>query len=175
MNKVTLFFALTTCILVLDSFQQKEFDLDASIKRGRDIYLGNCISCHMDNGEGVKAEGSVYVYPPLSGEDTYNHGAGMHRVITSAEFIKGNMPFGATADKPILTDEEAFDVAGFINTFNRLIKSGVEKDYPDKTLKPMSSAYGPYADTFSLEQHKFGPYKPIAAFYLKEYDIKKTK
>lgn len=64
MNKVTLFFALTTCILVLDSFQQKEFDLDASIKRGRDSYLGNCISCHMDNGEGIEG-----VFPPLAKSD----------------------------------------------------------------------------------------------------------
>ena len=35
-----------------------------------------------------KPDGAGYTYPPLWGADTYNDGAGMHRVITAAEFIK---------------------------------------------------------------------------------------
>jgi len=46
----------------------------------------------------------------------------MHRVLTAAQFIKGNMPLGTTADEPLLSDEEAYDVAGYINSFTRPLK-----------------------------------------------------
>jgi thiosulfate dehydrogenase len=100
----------------------------------------------------------------------------MNRVITSAEFIKGNMPFGqATWDKPKLTDEEAFHVAGYINSFDRPKKKNKEDDYPDKKLKPVSTPYGPWVDDFSPEQHKYGPFLPIIEHYKEKYDIVKTK
>ena len=63
----------------------------------------------------ISTAGSFYEYPPLWDNDSYNNGAGMTRVITAAQFIKGNMPYGTTYDNPVLTDEEAYDVAGFIN------------------------------------------------------------
>ena len=148
------------------------------LEQGKVVYTNQCVRCHGEDGQGQKkseAEGG-YVYPPLWGDDSFNNGAGMHRVITAAEFIKGNMPFGeATRDNPKLTDEEAFNVAGYINSFSRPEKANLEKDYPDLKLKPMSTPYGPYADDFPVEQHKYGPYPPIAAFYEKEYGIKKSK
>ena len=52
-----------------------------------------------------------YVFPPLWGPDSFNDGAGMHRVLTAARFIKARMPLG-DAD---LTDDQAFDVAAYIN------------------------------------------------------------
>lgn len=148
------------------------------LERGKAIYTKECAVCHQENGQGLAAadpeEG--WLYPPLWGEDSYNDGAGMHRVITAAEFIKGNMPFGtATWKEPKLTDEEAYHVAGYINSFSRPEKPNKENDFPDRKLKPMSTPYGPWADNFSAEQHKYGPYGPIAEFYLKEYGIKKTK
>jgi thiosulfate dehydrogenase len=99
----------------------------------------------------------------------------MHRVLTAAQFIKGNMPLGTTADEPLLTDAEAYDVAGYINSFDRPIKSNTEADFPNRKKKPMSTPYGPWADSFSAEQHKYGPFGEIAAFYENEYGIKKTK
>ena len=53
-----------------------------------------------------------YVFPPLWGADSFNDGAGMHRVLTAARFIKAKMPLG----EPDLTDDHAFDVAAFINS-----------------------------------------------------------
>ena len=53
-----------------------------------------------------------YLFPPLWGPDSFNDGAGMHRVLTAARFIKARMPLG----EPTLTDDEAFDVAAFINS-----------------------------------------------------------
>ena len=47
------------------SFQQKtKFDLKASIARGKEIYTAQCISCHMEMGEGIED-----VYPPLAKSD----------------------------------------------------------------------------------------------------------
>ena len=85
----------------------------------------------------------------------------MHRVLTAARFIKARMPLGS-AD---LTDQEAFDVAAFINSKPRPEMKGLESDYPDRTKKPADTGYGPYADSFPLEQHRFGPFQPIEAFY----------
>ena len=47
------------------SFQQKpKFDLAASSERGKEIYLRNCVSCHMDQGEGLEG-----IFPPLAKSD----------------------------------------------------------------------------------------------------------
>lgn len=149
-------------------------DLD----KGKMVYAKECALCHGQDGQGIKRPNDVngYLYPPLWGADSYNNGAGMNRVITAAEFIKSNMPFGqVTWDNPKLTDEEAYNVAGYINSFYRPIKYGTEKDYPDKKLKPVSTPYGPWADSFSAEQHKYGPFPPIMDFYKKEYYIAKSK
>ena len=51
-------------IATLISFQSASTDLEVSMKRGKEIYLNNCISCHMDNGEGIPG-----VFPPLAKSD----------------------------------------------------------------------------------------------------------
>ncbi|MDP5060779.1 MAG: c-type cytochrome, partial [Maribacter sp.] len=148
------------------------------LEKGGQVYTKECIICHGENGEGVldANDGKSYTYPPLWGPDSFNDGAGMNRVITSAEFIKSNMPYlQATWDNPKLTDEEAYHVAGYINSFSRPHKLNTENDYPDKKLKPVSTPYGPWVDDFSAEQHKYGPFLPIMDFYKKEYGITKTK
>ncbi len=145
--------------------------------KGKMVYTKHCQPCHMENGQGQRPVGTdKYIYPPLWGSDTYNHGAGMHRVITAAQFIKGNMPYLlATLDNPVLTDEEAYHVAAYINSFDRPQKSNPEADFPDKKLKPVSTPYGPWEDQFTPQQHKYGPFQPIMAYYEKEYGIKKSK
>ena len=149
----------------------------ADLLAGKTVYEMNCVTCHGPNGQGVRPnENSLYQYPPLWGNDTYNDGAGMHRVITAAQFIKGNMPYlQATWDNPVLTDEEAYNVAAYINSFDRPEKANKEADFPDKKLKPVSTPYGPWPDNFSAEQHKYGPFQPIIAFYEKEFGLKKDK
>jgi thiosulfate dehydrogenase len=42
---------------------------------------------------------------------------------------------------------------------------GLARDYPDRAKKPVDTGYPPYADSFPLEQHRFGPFAPIEAFY----------
>ena len=109
-----------------------------------------------------------YVFPPLWGPDSFNDGAGMHRVLTAARFIKARMPLG----KADLTDDQAFDVAAYINSQPRPHMANLDRDFPDRSTKPVDNGYGPYADSFSLEQHQFGPFQPIEAYYK---SLKKSK
>ncbi|MBD1425223.1 c-type cytochrome [Sphingobacterium arenae] len=137
-------------------------DRAADRKRGALIYRSTCSSCHGVNGEGMN--GTVgnredgYIYPPLWGDDTYNDGAGMARLITAAKFIKGNMPLGVTHKAPLLSDEEAYDVAAYINSHSRPMKANKELDYPDLSKKPKDSPYPPYNDNIPQEQHRVGPF-----------------
>lgn len=145
-------------------------------EKGKSIFEAKCSLCHGIDGRGVKSKDSpVYIYPPLWGDDSYNNGAGMTRVITAAQFIKTNMPFGATYENPILSDEECYDVAGYINQQERPVKNNLEADFPDLTKKPVSAPYPPYADKFSVEQHQVGPFQPIMEFYKQRYGIIKNK
>jgi thiosulfate dehydrogenase len=87
--------------------------------RGEAIFNQQCTVCHQSNGQGLaSSEGpkASYTYPPLWGDFSYNNGAGMHRVITAAQFIKYNMPFGITHESAVLSDEDAYDVAGYMNS-----------------------------------------------------------
>ncbi|TAI49848.1 c-type cytochrome [Flagellimonas allohymeniacidonis] len=149
-------------------------DRPVNTLKGGEIYGMQCAKCHRPDGQGLKS-GNTYIYPPLWGPHSYNNGAGMARVLTAARFIKGNMPFGTTYENPLLSDDEAYDVAGYINQQNRPTKLDLEKDFPDLKRKPVSSPYPPYADNFPIEQHQMGPYAPMMEYYLKTYNIKKTK
>src|ERR1700731_3978056 len=42
-------------------------------------------------------------------------------------------------------------------------KADLARDYPILLQKPVDSPYGPYADDFSPQQHKYGPFGPIRA------------
>ena len=71
------------------------------------------------------------------------------------------MPFNqASFPNPKLTDEEAWDVAAFVNSQPRPHKDQT-KDWPDISKKAVDEPFGPYTDGFTEVQHKFGPYKPI--------------
>ena len=74
------------------------------------------------------------------------------------------MPFGIDHKHPTLTDEEAWDIAAYVNSQSRP-HIEVPKDWPDVTKKPIDHAFGPYADAFDEKQHKYGPFKPIKMFY----------
>ena len=56
--------------------------------------MDKCAVCHQENGLGLKNEdstGAYYLYPPLWGDDSYNTGTGMYRLIKAASYIKENM------------------------------------------------------------------------------------
>ncbi|MNQ27289.1 Cytochrome c [compost metagenome] len=146
-------------------------DKAASPERGKVLYAENCVRCHGNDGEGkFNEDKSAYVYPPLWGDYGYQPGSSMHRIIKQAQWLKGNMPFDkVTLGKPYLTDEQALDIAAYVNDDAIHPRPNPKTfDYPNKMSKPLDYADGPFGDTFSAEQHKYGPYKPIIDFWKKQ-------
>jgi Cytochrome c len=136
-------------------------DRAANPSGGAVIYATKCRQCHGKNGEGISSVDSVgYIYPPLWGLHSYAVSAGMFRLSKLASFIKNNMPYGATYDEPSLTNEEAWDLAAYINSQPHPKKMFAE-DWPVLRTKPVDYPFGPYADNFSEKQHKYGPFNPI--------------
>ncbi|MGQ0792708.1 MAG: c-type cytochrome [Deltaproteobacteria bacterium] len=81
--------------------------------RGNLIFQQKCAVCHGADGEG-RYEGGVYFRPALWGEHSFNKSAGMFAYVDLlAAFIRWNMPLGAGG---LLTDDEAWDVAVFIDS-----------------------------------------------------------
>ena len=146
------------------TLQIKEPARAADSTRGAEIYAQVCSACHGSDGSGVRAQdGFGYQFPPLWGPDSFNNGAGMSRLLTAAAYAKHNMPLGTKFDAPLLTDVEAYDVAGFMVSQERPEKTNLEKDFPIRLQKPIDTGYGPYADGFPAEQHRLGPFGPIRA------------
>jgi thiosulfate dehydrogenase len=134
----------------------------ASPDNGRIVYVNKCQRCHGADGLGQKnADETGYTYPPLWGNNSYNTAAGLYRMSRFAGYVKNNMPFGeVTYHTPALSNEEAWDVAAFVNSQPRPVKT-FKEDWPDISKKPVDHPFGPFADGFSEEQHKYGPFKPI--------------
>jgi len=88
----------------------------ADYLRGQAVYERNCALCHGADGAGQSTAHGHPVFPALWGPDSYNWGAGMHQLGNAAGFIKHNMPLGQAGQ---LTDQEAWDVAYFMNAHER--------------------------------------------------------
>jgi thiosulfate dehydrogenase len=134
----------------------------ADPEKGKMVFIEKCQLCHGANGAGQPdtTTGTGYLYPPLWGPESYNIGAGLFRLSRMAGYVKDNMPFGVSHGSARLTDEQAWDVAAFINSQPHPHKD-LSMDWPQKHSKPFDYPFGPYADTFSVQQHKYGPYDPI--------------
>lgn len=138
-------------------------DRAANPEAGKALYAQRCAVCHGEEGAGLESpDHKSYVYPPLWGKHSYNTGAGLYRLSNFARFIKYNMPLGATAENPVLSDEEAWDLAAYVNSLSRPSMNLVQ-DWPKREEKPVDHPFGPFVDGFSEQQHKFGPFKPIEA------------
>ncbi|OCZ66927.1 cytochrome C [Achromobacter xylosoxidans] len=87
----------------------------ADYVRGSEVYAQYCAVCHAADGKGQK-NGDHWVFPALWGPDSFNWGAGMHQIGNAAGFIKANMPLGQAG---MLSDQEAWDVAYFMNAHER--------------------------------------------------------
>ncbi|MCW3086130.1 MAG: cytochrome c class [Bacteroidetes bacterium] len=146
----------------------------ADPEKGKTVYTQKCMSCHGTNGDGkLNTDQLTYQYPPLWGAHSYNYGAGLFRLSRFAGYVKSNMPLGVTYDNPQLTDEQAWDVAAYVNSQLRPTKD-LSKDWPKISGKPVDHPFGPYADGFTEKQHKYGPFAPIAEAKKKQKD-KKSK
>ena len=136
-------------------------DRAADPEKGKAVYEAKCVTCHMADGVGQRnPDGVEFLYPPLWGKHSYNDGAGLYRISNFARYVKYNMPQGVTHTNPLLSDEEAWDVAAFVNSQPRPHLKA-PKDWPDISKKPVDHPFGPYADPFTEQEHKYGPFKPI--------------
>jgi len=93
----------------------------------------------------------------------------MHRLIASASFVHSNMPLGATFDRAVLSPDEAWDVAAYINAQPRPARVHLERDYPNRARKPVDAPFPPFTDGFSLQQHRLGPFQPIIGAHQPEH------
>ena len=89
--------------------------------RGAEVYRTACAACHGPDGEGLPG------FPALWGPKSYSVGASMARQGRAASFIWNNMPFGNPRS---LTEQQAFDVAAYINSKPRPDSPGKELDWP---------------------------------------------
>ncbi|MEO6306359.1 MAG: c-type cytochrome [Nitrospiraceae bacterium] len=98
---------------------------------GGKVFTSKCVFCHGSDGLGTMAA------PPVWGPQSYTIGSGMARVSVAAAFIKSNMPrsWGWS-----LSDEDAYDVASYINAQPRPDFPGKANDWP-KGGKPADSPY----------------------------------
>lgn len=107
------------------------------LKTGRVIYEAKCASCHQSNGQGLYTANGQVTFPALWGSKSFNIGAGMARLQTAAGFVKKNMPLGQGGS---LSDDEAWDVAGYFSQQNRPDFKNKSKDWP-KGDRPKDARY----------------------------------
>jgi nitrite reductase (NO-forming) len=124
MKKIILTSVFALTLITFFSFQKKpKIDLAASSERGKEIYLRNCVSCHMDQGEGLEG-----IFPPLANSDYLL--ADKKRAIkqslygVSGEMTVNGKKYNGEMNGFDITDEEMSDLMNYIfNSFGN--KGGV--------------------------------------------------
>ena len=104
-----------------DGMPQMKQMLATDTARGAALYTARCQVCHQANGAGND------LVPALWGGQSYAVGASMARLERAATFIAHNMPLGQGGS---LSDQEAFDIAAYVNSHARPDSPGKEKDFP---------------------------------------------
>lgn len=111
---------VTMCALLVGSLSAlaQKFDLKASIERGKDVYTAQCLSCHMEQGEGIES-----VYPPLAKSDYLmaDKKRSINEVLHGLNGpikVKGVSYDGVMTGFETLSDQEVSDVLNYIrNSF----------------------------------------------------------
>ena len=118
MKRVFVLGLLACTVFTFFAFNQKPaFDLKASIVRGKDVYVANCMSCHMELGEGIED-----VYPPLAKSDYLmaDKKRSIHQIlkgVTGEIKVNGKVYNGEMVSIE-LSDQEVSDVLNYVrNSF----------------------------------------------------------
>lgn len=113
MKKIIFISLFCVSVVSFFSFQQKpKFDLKTSMARGKEIYAAQCITCHMEQGEGMEG-----AFPPLAKSNYLANRDRLIKVVLKG--VRGPMTVNGTAyDGEMvgftLTDEQASDVINYI-------------------------------------------------------------
>ena len=87
----------------------------ANPQAGEQLFVKRCADCHGKDGAGLPASPNFaqgYLFPPLWGPDSFTGASEMHGIPIAARFMKAKMPLG----RPELDDDQAFDLAAFLNS-----------------------------------------------------------
>ncbi len=92
--------------------------LPASAERGATVFATVCAACHQADGQGKRTgapgDAGGYVFPPLWGPDSFNQAAGFDFSDRFVPFVMRNMPTGVDPQHPLLTPQQAWDVAAYV-------------------------------------------------------------
>lgn len=93
----------------------------ASIIAGQHAFQKHCQRCHGPAGYGTDKfdDDPNFSPPPLNGSESFIHTATLSYSSRFASFILNNMPPGATHEHPLITAQEALDIAEFIRVQTR--------------------------------------------------------
>jgi len=121
-------------------------DRAADPLRGAKLYAAQCAACHGADATGTRRSdfdaGGGYLFPPIAGPDTYGNAGHMFAVPLLARYIRASMPLGATHDKPLLTPDQALDIAAYLNddAMPRPRTADRTPFYPDPAFRPQGWA-----------------------------------
>lgn len=118
MKYLRFFAVLAFSLILLSAFTQKpSFNLKESVARGKEVYGAYCVTCHMEQGEGIES-----VYPPLAKSD-YLMADKKRSISTVLKGLSGEIKvngkiYNMDMTSFDLTDQEVSDVLNYIrNSF----------------------------------------------------------
>lgn len=114
MRGLIILFAFLIATVSLMSFQKKQkFDLNASIERGQEVYNSQCITCHMEKGEGLEG-----AFPPLAKSDYLmaDKNRSIKQILegASGEMKVNGKTYNGEMPAVDLTDEQVSDVLNYV-------------------------------------------------------------
>lgn len=130
LSTIRLLFLFVLCASAARA-QNAAFDLESSMKRGGEIYSAQCMSCHMENGEGIED-----VYPPLAKSDYLmaDKERSIKNIIhgVTGEIVVNGKTYNMDMTGFALSDAEVSDVLNYIR--NSWDNNG-EPVTPEEVLK----------------------------------------
>jgi mono/diheme cytochrome c family protein len=114
MRGLTIVTTFLIATISLMSFQKKQkFDLKASIERGKEVYNTQCITCHMEKGEGIEG-----AFPPLAKSDYLmaDKNRSIKQILegASGEMTVNGIVYNGEMPAIDLTDEQVSDVLNYV-------------------------------------------------------------
>ncbi len=99
--------------LLFSWLQKAPYDLKASMARGEQLYVSYCLSCHLDQGQGIEG-----VYPPLAKSDYLmaDKNRSIRQILygVSGEIRVNGKTYNLEMTGFDLTDEETADILNYI-------------------------------------------------------------
>jgi len=100
-------------ISLMSFHKTQKFDLKASVERGKEIYNTQCITCHMEKGEGLEG-----AFPPVAKSDYLmaDKNRSIRQILegASGEMKVNGKVYNGEMPAIDLTDEQVSDVLNYV-------------------------------------------------------------